>query len=472
MSASVTPVFKFNHEGYSVKVENIAQTVNQQDIVDLFSGLIGEVSKCTRFLGEGNRRFLELTFPSQDAAKKALCMTGYNVAGIPLSVSASQPPESHRVHKRGGANDTRRNLYVLGLPFDLTKSEFAEIFSRFGEVSHAVILATVDNASRRRGFVVMGTHQEAKAAMAGLSRKEIKGHVIDVSWAVVQRSQGFLDGGDRTVALSNASPSSSPTPASFEVEPFVPLASRSPAPSVATPTVGSQTPPIVTTSDSLVSAAALLVTNLPAALFSSDADLRPLFCPYGDVKSIKRLNTSTTDGNISVIVEYRSSDQAREACETLQGQVYANQPLSVNFLTPAPTPRPVVLDQWSATIAEVKARLNPNATPFSMQPKYGQDTASQYPLYDKDHGFNAFESSLGSKFLSGHVDNPYQPTAPMMPRPVSYNSLCPPANYVRPNSAPGSWTEQPRLPRPAQWACSSQDLPSLASASMLSTYST
>lgn len=41
-------------------------------------------------------------------------------------------------------------------------------------MSHAVILATVDNASRRRGFVVMNTHSEARAAMDALSRKEIK----------------------------------------------------------------------------------------------------------------------------------------------------------------------------------------------------------------------------------------------------------------------------------------------------------
>lgn len=49
-----------------------------------------------------------------------------------------------------------------------------EIFSRYGKVSHAVILATVDNASRRRGFVVMSTHSEARLAMNMLSRKEIK----------------------------------------------------------------------------------------------------------------------------------------------------------------------------------------------------------------------------------------------------------------------------------------------------------
>jgi RNA recognition motif-containing protein len=85
-----------------------------------------------------------------------------------------------------------------------------EVFSRYGTVSHAVILATVDNASRRRGFIVMANHQEAKAAMENLSRREIKsvfhlglrgaqdlisrarGHTIDVSWAVVQRSGGNI----------------------------------------------------------------------------------------------------------------------------------------------------------------------------------------------------------------------------------------------------------------------------------------
>lgn len=56
----------------------------------------------------------------------------------------------------------------------LVRPEFVEIFSRFGSVAHAVILATVDNASRRRGFIVMNSHNEARAAMDGLSRKEIK----------------------------------------------------------------------------------------------------------------------------------------------------------------------------------------------------------------------------------------------------------------------------------------------------------
>lgn len=65
----------------------------------------------------------------------------------------------------------------LGEPKRLSeccRTEFAEIFGRFGAVAHAVILATVDNASRRRGFIVMARHHDAKVAMEGLNRKDIK----------------------------------------------------------------------------------------------------------------------------------------------------------------------------------------------------------------------------------------------------------------------------------------------------------
>jgi RNA recognition motif-containing protein len=57
---------------------------------------------------------------------------------------------------------------------EVSRNELAEIFSRYGHVLHAVILATSDNASRRRGFIVMSTHSEARLALGSLSRTEIK----------------------------------------------------------------------------------------------------------------------------------------------------------------------------------------------------------------------------------------------------------------------------------------------------------
>jgi len=46
-----------------------------------------------------------------------------------------------------------------------------EIFSRYGVVSHSVILATIDNSSRRRGFIVMSTHAQALSALGSFEIK-------------------------------------------------------------------------------------------------------------------------------------------------------------------------------------------------------------------------------------------------------------------------------------------------------------
>jgi hypothetical protein len=108
----------------------------------------------------------------------------------PRIVSATRPPPKPRAVILAKYPDTRRNLYVLGIPFDLSlwvshfvirnlfqqqiRIELSSIFSHFGTVTHSVILATVDNASRRRGFVVMSTHDEAKAAMDNISQTNIR----------------------------------------------------------------------------------------------------------------------------------------------------------------------------------------------------------------------------------------------------------------------------------------------------------
>ena len=85
-----------------------------------------------------------------------------------LRIVSARPPPKPRAAILAKSPDTRRNLYVLGLPFDLSlwvshfvignyfqrqnRTELSSIFSHFGTVTHSVILATVDNASRRRGL--------------------------------------------------------------------------------------------------------------------------------------------------------------------------------------------------------------------------------------------------------------------------------------------------------------------------------
>ncbi|PCH35412.1 RNA-binding domain-containing protein [Wolfiporia cocos MD-104 SS10] len=431
MTASPNPVFKFNREVFTVKVENIADGASRFEIVDLFKTLIDEVRKCEEY-AEGGRRVIELTFASNDAAKKALCMSGYTVSGIPLTVSVASPPDASRVTKQGKQPDNRRNLYVLGLPFDLTKVEFIEIFARYGTVSHAVILATVDNASRRRGFVVMSTHSEARAAMDALSRKEIKGHIIDVSWAVVQRSQGFLDGGDRTTVLASQPPS--PTPSVFDF----PAGSNPSSGQVSE--ASSPRPDRAPMSIFSSQANSVLVSNLPSILFSQLSDLYPLFCPYGDIRKIDILESGANDlnhGDISVAVEYATVAQALEARNALSGQKYSSIPVKVEFIqNPA---NPALKNDYygpaSAINKNMKAGLNPRAAPFVVPAGLPPDTilAPVHTLYAEQRIDQDRIAALPSGLIAVR---PY-PASPYATHGSLYTQLyVPVTETARPSSAP------------------------------------
>lgn len=82
----------------------------------------------------------------------------------------------------------------------------------------------------------------------------------------------------------------------------------------------------------------IVVSNLPTLLFSQHSDIEPLFLPFGDVKKIEHLPTSpgsasAYSGLFSVIVTYASPDSAREARDTLHGQVYGSQALFVEVVS-------------------------------------------------------------------------------------------------------------------------------------------
>ncbi|PWZ02772.1 hypothetical protein BCV70DRAFT_197031 [Testicularia cyperi] len=87
-----------------------------------------------------------------------------------------------------GRSQSQRNLYVLNLPLDATTDHFEALFGQYGRVEHAVILATLDNVARRRGFILMSQPSEAMHAIERLDGYSWHGYRIEVSYAIVQRS--------------------------------------------------------------------------------------------------------------------------------------------------------------------------------------------------------------------------------------------------------------------------------------------
>ncbi|KDQ58539.1 hypothetical protein JAAARDRAFT_128891 [Jaapia argillacea MUCL 33604] len=352
-------------------------------------------------------------------------MSGYTVAGVPFLTS----PSSGRQPTHGRQPDIRRNLYVLGLPFDLPKSEFTSLFSRYGTVAHSVILATVDNASRRRGFVVMSSNIEARSAMTGLTRTEIKGHTIDVSWAVVQRSQGFLDGGDRAMVLASRSSSQDSSSDCSDCDSYF-LPSR----------------PSTALSGSF-SSTIILIKNLPSLLFSQTVDLHPLVCPFGELKKLGIMEPNLTEprdgrNTLSALVEFVSSVSAQEAVKSLRGQMYAGFEVMADFADMEPTPgsppwsssqelpHPQTVEpapyptRYGVENQGGKLSLNPHAPPFVLQ----------FPSNEAKF-FSSAISHTPNAFLGARTTYPRGPLGPSLYHNLPRPQTAIPPTFFKPKSA-------------------------------------
>ena len=90
-------------------------------------------------------------------------------------------------------------LYVGNLSRDVTDDELREAFQAFGQVTEVTIVKDRFNGvSKGFGFVEMPLEAEAKNAIAGLHKKEMKGRSLDVNEArprTERSSRGGWDGG-------------------------------------------------------------------------------------------------------------------------------------------------------------------------------------------------------------------------------------------------------------------------------------
>lgn len=84
-----------------------------------------------------------------------------------------------------------KKLYVGNLSYDVTSSDLQKVFSEFGTVSSAEVIADRDTGrSKGFGFVEMGADSEAQAAITGMNLKEINGRCVTVNEARPRPERG------------------------------------------------------------------------------------------------------------------------------------------------------------------------------------------------------------------------------------------------------------------------------------------
>ena len=77
-----------------------------------------------------------------------------------------------------------KKLYVGNLTYDVTDSQLEQMFAPHGTVESAQVIMDRDTGrSKGFGFVEMGSDQEAQAAIAAMSGKEVDGRQLTVNEA-------------------------------------------------------------------------------------------------------------------------------------------------------------------------------------------------------------------------------------------------------------------------------------------------
>ncbi|MBH22190.1 MAG: RNA-binding protein [Candidatus Marinimicrobia bacterium] len=80
------------------------------------------------------------------------------------------------------------NVYVGNLSYDLSEEDLKNAFGEYGEVTSAKIVSDrYSGRSKGFGFIEMSSDDEAKAAIEGLSGKELAGRAIVVNEARPRR---------------------------------------------------------------------------------------------------------------------------------------------------------------------------------------------------------------------------------------------------------------------------------------------
>ncbi len=80
------------------------------------------------------------------------------------------------------------NVYVGNLSYDLSEEDLKTAFAEYGEVTSAKIVSDrYSGRSKGFGFIEMSSDDEAKAAIEGLTGKELAGRAIVVNEARPRR---------------------------------------------------------------------------------------------------------------------------------------------------------------------------------------------------------------------------------------------------------------------------------------------
>lgn len=286
-------------------------------------------------------------------------MNGKHLAqGDTLSVTRYEPPEKKpvKISPVSGnpvcVHSTFNNLYVKNFPQpNFEDGELHELFSKYGEISSAIIMRDENGNSKGFGFVCFKEHEAAKAALA--ENSEIPGGLYVREALSKEQRQSEIE--RRNISFKKS-----------------------------------------------MQFLSLHVRGFDAATTSIE-DMRQYFAQFGEVRSTKVTNTG------AILISFSDRESARNALEQTNGSSFNGTNLTVAYFEPREMRTIHKQEQLDKKASEDKRNRDLFATPIDANitsilttvaallsiNNFGGGGGNSYPRYNNNSGYQNPRSGGG-----------------------------------------------------------------------------
>ena len=380
--------------GSNLFVKNLDPTVNTRQLRDIFAAF-GTILSCKLATDESgaSRGYGFVHFEKDDAAKKAMSLTGTTVGSQPIEVL----PFIKKTEREAEAVKTFTNIYLKNIRQEATEEQIKEVLSEFGTIKSIFVSSHAQHPTKF-ALVSFEAHENAVAAIEKLN---------DRSVAALTDGEAKLYAG-RAVKKSDRSK------------------------------VGPQSAQSLYQSQGRN----IYVKHLDDTV--SAQQLESLFTPFGKITSCALMKDGTGNFRGFGFVCFETKESATAAIREMNGKVISRRPLYVSQAQQRDMRHQVLEEQRKAMVAQ-QQRLAMQMNLYGPQwrpgqfpmPPFMQQPFSMMPLAQPRRGMMPMRGG-NMNMLPGTMAPPRGPGAPpRLPMQPGAMHLMPPqqVRYTQPPPA-------------------------------------
>lgn len=328
-------------------VNYLPSSLTQDDVKQLFNG-IGPVSNCKLVRSYETGQSLGYAFieyPSEQMASEAIKrLDGTTMEEKTLKVSYA---------RQSSPEIKNSNVYVAGLPDNITEDALYSLFEPFGKIITHKLLINPDNSSRGVGFVRYSLKSEAQLAIESMGGKMLPGGrtALTVKLAIppVSKQQNHLMASSSQINAMAGVSGISAMRGSVRFNPLAPSnqAITNPVPVLsALPTIESplasnsalihmrSEPVIANAATPTATAQVFSIYVFGLQVHHSELHLYELFAPFGAILNVKLIRDLKKEDKPSKgygFVNFKKYADAYTAVATMNNRLLEGKPLQVSF---------------------------------------------------------------------------------------------------------------------------------------------